>query len=129
MAGGEVAGREAVEKLVRIFGRSNVYVEVQRHRERTQEWRNQAAIRIAQSLRLPLLATNGVRYATKYDREIADLFTAVRNHTRLDGAGRLLALNNQRHLRPSNRMAALFGDVPGAVANTVELSSRLNFQL
>ncbi len=96
MKDGEVAGRAVVERLVRVFGQSNVYVEVQRHRERTQEWRNQAAMRIAESLRLPVLATNGVRYATRYDREVADLFTAIRNHTRLDKAGRLLALNNQR---------------------------------
>jgi error-prone DNA polymerase len=129
MAGGEVAGRESVETLIRVFGRDNVYVEVQRHRERSQEWRNQAALRIAESLRLPVLATNGVRYATKYDREIADLFTAIRHHTRLDDAGKLLALNNQRHLRPADRMVALFRDVPGAVENTVELSARLNFQL
>jgi error-prone DNA polymerase len=129
MAGGEAAGRQTVEKLVGIFGPSSVYVELQRHRERAQEWRNQAALRIAESLRLPVLATNGVRYATKYDREIADLFTAIRHHTRLDQAGRLLARNNQRHLRPAERMAALFRNIPGAVENTVELSSRLDFQL
>src|SRR5580692_10136571 len=129
MIGGETAGRALVERLVRIFGRNHVYVEVQRHRERTQEWRNQAALRIAESLRLPVLATNGVRYATRYDREIADLFTAIRNHTRLDHAGRLLALNNQRHLRAADKMVPLFRDVPGAVENTVELSSRLSFQL
>ncbi len=87
MRGGEEAGHETLEKLVRVFGRNNVYVELQRHREREEEWRNQAAIRIARSLKLPLLATNGVRYATAYDREILDLFTAVRHHTELDRAG------------------------------------------
>ena len=112
-----------------IFGRENVYVELQRHHEREEEWRNQAALRIAHSLKLPVLATNGVRYATAYDREILDLFTAVRNHTDLDHAGRLLALNSQRHLRPAREMAALFRDVPGAIENTVELSSRLQFEL
>ena len=127
--GGEEAGCETVERLVRIFGRENVYVEVQRHYEREEEWRNQAAIRIAHSLKLPVLATNGVRYATAYDREILDLFTAVRHHTELDHAGRLLALNSQRHLRPMHEMAALFRDVPHAIENTVELSSRLQFEL
>jgi error-prone DNA polymerase len=129
MNGGEAAGRASVERLVRIFGQNNVYVEVQRHRERTQEWRNQAALRIAESLHLPVLATNGVRYATRYDREIADLFTVIRNHTRLDRAGRLLAINNQRHLRAADKMVPLFRDIPGAIENTVELSSRLGFQL
>lgn len=129
MRGGEEAGRETVERLAHIFGPTNVYVELQRHQEREQEWRNQAAIRIAHSLKLPLLATNGVRYATAYDREILDLFTAVRHHAELDRAGRLLALNKQRHLRPACEMAGLFRDVMGAVENTVELSSRLQFAL
>jgi error-prone DNA polymerase len=127
--GGEEAGREVVDRLVRIFGPHNVYVELQRHREREEEWRNQAAIRIAQTLKLPVLATNGVRYATRYDREVLDLFTAIRNHTELDRAGRLLSINNQRHLRDARKMVALFRDIPGAVENTIELSSRLNFKL
>jgi error-prone DNA polymerase len=127
--GGEDEGRRNVEQLIRIFGRDNVYVELQRHREREQEWRNQAALRIAQSLHLPVLATNGVRYATQYEREVLDLFTAIRHHTPLDQAGRLLAKNSQRHLRASKEMGALFGDIPSAVINTGELSARLQFEL
>jgi error-prone DNA polymerase len=127
--GGEAAGREVVERLVRIFGRQNVYVELQRHREREEEARNQAAIRIARSLQLPVIATNGVRYATRYDREILDLFTAIRNHKELDRAGRLLSVNSQRHLRAAGRMVRLFRDVPGAIESALEVSSRLGFQL
>jgi error-prone DNA polymerase len=80
-------------------------------------------------MNLPLIATNGVRYATAYEREILDLLTAIRHHVELDQAGRLLALNSQRHLRTAREMAALFRDVPGAIANTVDLSSRLRFEL
>jgi error-prone DNA polymerase len=127
--GGEAAGRATVEELLRIFGRENVYVEIQRHQERDEEWRNQAAIRIARAVNLPLLATNGVRYASACDREILDLFTAIRTHTPLDHAGRLLAVNDKRFLRSAQETAALFRDVPEAIANTVELSSRLTFAL
>jgi error-prone DNA polymerase len=127
--GGEEAGRKTVMRLVEVFGKEGVYVELQRHRERDEEWRNQAAIGIARSLNLPVLATNGVRYATAYDREVLDLFTAVRHHTDLDHAGRLLSLNNLRHLRPAREMVALFRDVPFAAENTVDLSSRLKFEL
>lgn len=88
MRGGEAAGRAVIERLIRVFGSQNVYIELQRHRERAQEWRNREALRIARAFRLPVLATNGARYAKQYDREIADLFTAIRNHTRLDRAGR-----------------------------------------
>jgi error-prone DNA polymerase len=127
--GSEEAARKTVEQLIETFGQKNVYVELQRHQEREEEWRNQAAIRIANSLKLPVLATNGVRYATAYDREIIDLFTSIRHHTELDRAGRLLALNNQRHLRPAHEMVALFRNVPGATDNTLELSARLTFEL
>ena len=85
--GGEKEGLKVVERLISIFGRENVCVELQRHQEREEEWRNQAAIRIAESLNLPILATNGVRYATGYEREVLDIFTAIRNHTDLDHAG------------------------------------------
>jgi error-prone DNA polymerase len=129
MNGGEEAGRKTVDKLVQIFGPQSVYIEVQRHQEREEEWSNQAALRIARSLNLPVVATNGVRYATAYEREVMDLFTAVRHHTDLDHAGRLLAVNCARHLRSAKEMAALFRDIDGAVENTVDLSSRLQFEL
>ena len=127
--GGEKAGVMVVERLISIFGRENVYIELQRHHEREEEWRNQAAIRIAESLRLPLLATNGVRYATSYEHEVLDVFTAIRHHTDLDHAGRLLTLNAERHLRSAKDMTQLFRDIPHAIANTGALSQRLAFEL
>lgn len=127
--GGEQAGRDLVEQLTRVFGSQNVYIELQRHHEREEEYRNQAALRIARSLHLPVVATNGVRYATAYDREIFDLFTAIRHHIPLDRAGRLLSLNSRRHLRSEQEMISLFCDIHGAVENTVDISSRLQFTL
>jgi error-prone DNA polymerase len=129
MHGGESAAVKVTERLVRLFGQKNVYVEVQRHDDREEEWRNQAALRIARRLGLPLLATNGVRYATACDREILDVFTATRHHTDLEHAGRLLTINGQRHLRTALEMTARFKDLPQAVANTVDLSERLEFEL
>jgi len=127
--GGEPAGRALLEDLTALYGRGNVYVELQRHQLPHQEARNQAALRLARSLRLPIVATNGVRYAKPCDREILDLFTAIRHHTDLDHAGRLLTANNHRFLRSAAEMAALFADLPEAIANTVEISQRLTFQL
>ncbi len=71
--GGEEAGSRAVKQLAQLFGRENVYVEVQRHQQCEEEWRYQAALRIAESLRLPVIATNGVRYGTAYGREVLDV--------------------------------------------------------
>jgi error-prone DNA polymerase len=127
--GGEETGRKLIDQLIGIYGHANVYIELQRHRDREEEWRNQAALRIARSFNIPVLATNGVRYAKAYDREIQDVFTSIRHHTQLDRAGRLLSLNSQRFLRPAREMARLFADIPDAIANTHALSARLTFRL
>ena len=127
--GGTAEGRVLLESLQRIYGRENVYVELQRHGSREEEWRNQAAISLAASMGLPTLATNGVRYATKYEREVLDVFTCIRNGTDLQRAGRLLQVNSQRHVRSARTMQKVFTDVPEAVENTVSLSQRLTFEL
>src|SRR5580700_145388 len=127
--GGPQAACEAVRRLTEIFGRANVYVELQRHFHRDEEYRNRVAIEIANVLHLPLLATNGVNYATPRERELADAFTALRHHRTLATAGRLLARNAERSLKSPAEMRALFADFPQAVVNTLELSSRLEFTL
>ena len=127
--GGEDAARREVERLVRIFGSRNVYVELQRHFDREQEHRNQAAVCIARSLGLPLLATNGVNYATPGEREVLDVLTSIRHHCTLESAGRLLSPNAERHLRFGREMLELFRDLPEAIANTRALSSRLAYQM
>jgi error-prone DNA polymerase len=125
--GGMEEARGCVERLASIFGRDNVYVELQRHFHREQEARNRAAIELSRSLQLPLLVTNGVSYATPRERELCDVFTAIRHHRTLATAGRLLARNSERYLKSPKEMQALFADLPEAIANTVELSSRLTF--
>ena len=118
-----------MEWLVNVFGKQNVYVELQRHFNRHEEARNQVLIELARRLHLPLLATNGVHYATAGQREVADVFTCIRNHVRLEQAGRLLAQNSERFLKPAGALAKLFADLPEAIANTVDLSARLGFTL
>jgi error-prone DNA polymerase len=127
--GGYDAAKQTVEQLVNIFGRRNVYVELQRHFDREEEHRNRAAIRIARSLNLPLLATGGVNYATEYEREIMDVFTCIRHKTTLDQAGRLLTVNADRYLRSATEMQQLFYDYPDAISNTRGLSTRLQFEM
>lgn len=127
--GGYDAAQSTVERLVEIFGPKNVYVELQRHFDRTEEHRNRAAVRIARTLNLPILATGGVTYATPDEREVLDVFTCIRHRTTLDTSGRLLARNSERYLRSGQEMEQLFRDHPEAILNTRSLSERLNFQM
>jgi error-prone DNA polymerase len=127
--GGIARGAERVRELCELFGRENVYVELQRHYCREEEARNQAAVEIARKLSLPLLATNGVCHALPHERELLDVFTCIRNHRNLATAGRLLSRNPERHLKSPAEMERLFADLPEAIANTQSLSSRLQFTL
>jgi error-prone DNA polymerase len=127
--GGMATGRALLSKLKAIFGAGNVYVELQRHFQRDQEQRNRCAIELARELSLPLIATNGVSYATAADREILDVFTCIKNKRQLATGRRLLSHNSERYIRTPEEMAQIFADVPEAISNTVELSSRLQFSL
>ncbi|MDR3747346.1 MAG: error-prone DNA polymerase [Acidobacteriota bacterium] len=128
-SGGVEAARSSLEQLIAIYGRNNVYVELQRHSSRAQEARNQAAIELARRLHLPLLATQGAQHAKPEARQILDVFTCIRHHRTLDTAGRLLAVNSERYIKSPLQMLQLFADLPEATANTLELSSRLEFTL
>ncbi|HXE89837.1 MAG TPA: error-prone DNA polymerase [Terriglobales bacterium] len=127
--GGMEEARRTLGCLLGIYGRSNVYVELQRHFDRAGEARNRAAVQLARSLGLPLLATNGVGYAQPEQREVLDVLTSIRHHRTLSTAGRLLARNSERHLKSAEEMTRLFADLPQAIAATRELSSRLEFTL
>src|SRR6185437_7239088 len=112
----QAGARKIADRLASIYGQSNLYIELQRHNQRGQECRNQSLLSLADSLHLPVIATNGVRYAEEHDREILDVLTAIRHHTSLDRAGRLLTANCAHALRSAPEMTALFCDIPEAIA-------------
>jgi len=126
---GESCALKSLDRLAAIYGFNNIYVELQRHQEREEESRNASLLSIASSLGLPVIATNGARCASQKDRELLDIFTAIRNHTTIHDAGRLLCRNSLRYLRSSTEMAELFRDVPEAITNTRIVSERLEFTL
>jgi error-prone DNA polymerase len=126
---GARTGRKRLEDLAAIFGRQSLYVELQRHFTREAEVRNQAALELARSMGLKLLATNGVSYADKGSRELLDALTCVRHKVKIREAGRLLSRNDERHVKRPVEMERLFEDLPEAIANTRELSTRLDFTL
>ncbi|MFL6196593.1 MAG: error-prone DNA polymerase [Thermoanaerobaculia bacterium] len=125
---GSDPARRLLERLAYLFN-GRLHVELQRHQLRDEEYRNQALVDLARRLRLPLLATNGVRYARAEDKPLHDVLTAIRHHTTLDAAGRLLAAHRERHLKSAAEMARLFSDLPEAVAASAELAGKLDFTL
>ncbi len=117
------------DSLSSAFGSENLYIELQRHHLRADDRRNRPLLDFARAHGLPLLATNGVRYAKPCGRQVADVFTCLRHHTHLDAAGKLLGRNSERHLKSTREMASLFRDLPDAIENTKRLADRLQFSL
>ncbi|ACB77327.1 DNA polymerase III subunit alpha [Opitutus terrae] len=126
---GADAAAAVAARLQTIFGADRLYVELQRRRQRGEDTALCFLADLAAARQLPLLATGGVRYATRAERPIADVFTCLREHTTLDAAGRLLSPNAERHLRSGRAMAELFQDYPEAVVNSLRLAERLDFTL
>jgi len=118
-----------VDRLVGLFGRSNVYLELQRHLVRDEEADNQALLALASAFHVPVVATNGVRFAAPEDRPLYDVLTCIRHKTNLESAGRRLAFNAEHFLKPREQMAELFRDIPAAVAGSAALAERLRYTM
>jgi error-prone DNA polymerase len=118
-----------LDRLVGLFGRGNVCVELQRHLLRDEECENAVLSELARGFRVPMVATNDVRCATPADRPLLDALTCVRHHTTLDAAGRRLARNAERYLKSPDVMAELFSDRPDALEGTMALAERLEYTM
>ncbi|HVB37679.1 MAG TPA: PHP domain-containing protein, partial [Vicinamibacterales bacterium] len=118
-----------LDRIVGLFGRSQVCLELQRHLLRDEEVANASVLALAAAFRVPVVATNGVRFATPDERPLFDVLTCIRHHTDLDRAGRRLARNAERYLKPPAAMARLFADRPEALSAAGELADRLRFTM
>lgn len=118
-----------LDQLLGLFGRGNVYVELQRHLRRDQEDDNDTLVSLADAFRVPLVATGGVRFATPDERALFDVLTTIREQTTLDAAGRRLAANAERYLKPPAQIVRLFADHPEAVRESLALADRLQFTM
>jgi len=119
---------ETLQKIAGIF-KGRTHVELQRHFIREEEHRNQMLLSLARKLRLPLVATNGVRYAQPAEKELLDVLTCIREGQHVDNAGRLLGVNRNRHIKSAAEMCALFDDLPEAIDGAWELANTLDFTL
>ena len=118
-----------LDRLVGLFGRQYVCVELQRHCLRDEEEDNAALSAMARAYGVPVIAANGVRFAAPTDRPLFDVLTCVRHHTTVDAAGRQLARNAERYLKSPQAMAALFVDRRDALMANEALAERLQFTM
>ena len=74
---------------------------------------------LASAFRVPIVATNGVRFATPEERPLYDVLTCIRHKTDARrGPGGGSRANAERYLKSPAQMARLFADLPQALAGT-----------
>jgi error-prone DNA polymerase len=119
----------AARRLIRIYGTGNVYVELQRPRTRGDRALARILERLAETLHLPTVATGDVHAHHPRRAFLQDAFVAIRSHLTLDGSDGERRGNRDAVLRAPTDAAARFADHPAAVAETVRLTERLEFDL
>ncbi|CAF0704988.1 DNA polymerase III subunit alpha [Candidatus Methylacidithermus pantelleriae] len=127
--GGKEEGKKVLRRLLSIFGKNHLYVELQRQRIREERYWDSLSQELAAQEGIPYVATGGVLYATAEERPIYDLFLCLQRGCRLEEAGKLLSPNAERRLKGEREMRELFRDIPQAVAIAGELAERLSFSL
>ena len=114
------------EALARLFG-DRLYIELQRHGGSAERSAEPALIALAYARGIPLVATNEPLFARQEDYEAHDALICI-------AEGRLVVETDRRQFTSEHRfktraeMAALFADLPEAVASTVEIARRCAFR-
>jgi error-prone DNA polymerase len=127
--GGTDAAWRELDRLIALFGRDHVVVELFDHGHPLDQEANDALAGLAERARLPLLATNAVHYATPGEHRLASALAAVRARRSLDELDGWLPASDGLHLRSGAEMMRRFERYPGAVARSVTLAEELGFRL
>ncbi|MET4780302.1 error-prone DNA polymerase [Glaciihabitans sp. UYNi722] len=129
IAEGPRAAARELDRLVDLFGRDNLNVELFDHGNPLDSDYNDALFALAESRGLPVVATGNVHYARPEQFRIASAVAAVRARRSLDDLDGWLPASGAAHLRSGDEMAARFARYPGAVERSVELAEDLGFRL
>ena len=121
--GRPISPRARCATLQRLFG-DRLYMELQRHGTPGERATEGALIELAYARDIPLVATNEPFFAKREDYDAHDALIAI-------AEGRVVAETDRRQLTPEHyfksraEMAALFADLPEALASTVEIAAAL----
>ena len=105
------------------------YLELHRTGREGDETHLHAAIKLAQDLQCPVVATNDVRFLHAQEFEAHETRVCVRDARTLDDPRRPRQYTEQQYLRSTQEMVELFADIPEALANSVEIARRCNVVL
>ena len=115
----EAAERLLDHRLTTAFG-DRLYIELQRHGLPNEAAIEDRLVALAYEKGLPLVATNDAHFATDDMYEASDALLCIAGGTFIDIEDRR-RLTREHRFKPADEMAALFSDLPEALANTIEI--------
>ncbi|HEY3342698.1 MAG TPA: error-prone DNA polymerase [Anaerolineae bacterium] len=123
--------RTCAGRLVDLYGRNRVYIELQQHYLPDSDCLLYQLIELADALALPCVATNNVHYDTQEGSRLRDALIATRHNQSLTEARRagLLPMNSNAYLASPSETARRFARLPAAVRNSVEVAERCRASL
>ncbi len=128
LAGDGPRARGVAARLAAMFP-GRFYIELQRAGLATNEAHVRAAVPLAAELGLPVVATHPVQFAETADFEAHEARVCVADGELLGNAKRVRRFTPEQYFKTQAEMAALFADLPSALANTVEIARRCNLSL
>ena len=111
-------------RLQEIFGKDNLFVELQDHGLAAQRDTNPQLIALAKKIGAPLLATNDSHYTHQHDHEAHDALLCVQTSALLSDPKRFKFEGTEHYLKSAAEMRYLFRDFPEACDNTLWIAER-----
>jgi DNA polymerase-3 subunit alpha len=127
--GDEDGARRKAGKLQDIFGRDNLFVEIQDHGIAAQRQTNPQLIEIANYLGAPLVATNDTHYTHMEDHQAHDALLCVQTASLMSDPDRFKFEGNDHYVKSAAEMRHLFNEVPSACDNTLWIAERCNVEI
>ena len=109
-----------------ILGSESFFLEMQYQGIDEQRTVNDGLSPIARELGLPLVCTNDVHYLRQGDARPHDVLLCIGTGKSVQDVERLRYHGDQFYLKTPEEMEAVFGDVPDAMRNTVQIAERCN---
>ena len=121
--------KEIALKYNDIFGQDNFFLELQNHGLEEQRFVNQQLIKLSQETGIPLVATNDVHYLRREDAVVHDVLLCIQTGKTIEDTDRMKFPTNEFYLKSYVEMKSIFGDINGALENTVKIAERCNVTL
>ncbi len=122
---GDRRGAEAeLARLVDIFGRDSTFVELQDAGLPVQQELNRGLLELARSSGIPAVTTGDIHYLSHGDARAHEALLCIQSGDSLANPNHWRFETDQFYFKTPEEMQALFGYVPEAMAQTLEIAER-----